>query len=42
MTSNEKPEPQKGSPLDTEGIDLDITTEVIVAFIEEGRQTYEA
>lgn len=33
-----KPRPRTDSPLDIEGIDLDITTEEILAFIEEGRR----
>ena len=36
-----RPEPQPGSPLDVEGIDLNITTSEIVQFIQEGRRVYE-
>lgn len=33
-----KPEASTGSPLDVEGIDLDVTTDEIVAFVREGRR----
>ena len=33
-----KPEAPIGSPLDVEGIDLDLTTDEIVAFVREGRR----
>lgn len=34
-----KPEPStSGSPLDVEGVDLDLTTEEILDFIREGRR----
>ncbi|MDH7485063.1 MAG: type II toxin-antitoxin system Phd/YefM family antitoxin [Anaerolineae bacterium] len=36
-----KPEQQAGSPLDVEGIDLDISTAEIVQFVQEGRRVYE-
>ena len=36
-----RPETRAGSPLDVEGIDLDITTAEIVQFIQEGRRIYE-
>jgi PAS domain-containing protein len=36
-----RPERKQGSPLDVEGIDLDITTAEIVQFIREGRKTYD-
>ncbi|MCR4407263.1 MAG: type II toxin-antitoxin system Phd/YefM family antitoxin [Anaerolineae bacterium] len=36
-----KPEAVEGSPLDVEGIDLGITTDEIVQFIQEGRRVYE-
>ena len=32
------PERPSGSPLDVEGIDLDLTTDEIVAFVREGRR----
>ena len=32
------PETRKGSPLDVEGIDLDLTKEEIIQFIHEGRK----
>jgi len=34
-----RPERKEGSPLDVEGIDLDITTDEILEFIQEGRRT---
>ena len=34
-----RPEPRTGSPLDVEGVDLDITEDEIVEFIREGRRT---
>ncbi|HEV2146878.1 MAG TPA: type II toxin-antitoxin system Phd/YefM family antitoxin [Longimicrobiaceae bacterium] len=33
-----KPEASTGSPLDVDGIDLDVTTDEIVAFVREGRR----
>ncbi|MDO8689156.1 MAG: type II toxin-antitoxin system Phd/YefM family antitoxin [Dehalococcoidia bacterium] len=33
-----RPEPNAGSPLDLEGLDLGITTDEIVAFVKEGRR----
>lgn len=33
-----KPEQSTGSPLDVEGVDLDLTTDEIVAFVREGRR----
>jgi hypothetical protein len=33
-----RPQPKANSPLDVEGIDLDITTDEIVAFVREGRE----
>ncbi len=33
-----KPEKTKGSPLDVEGIDLNLTRDEIVAFVHEGRE----
>ncbi len=33
-----RPEKTKGSPLDVDGIDLEMTAEEIVAFIAEGRR----
>lgn len=33
-----RPEPKTGSPLDVEGIDLDLTAEEIVCFVREGRR----
>lgn len=36
-----KPERAGGSPLDVEGVDLDITTNEIVAFVREGRRSAE-
>ena len=33
-----KPEVKKGSPLDVDGIDLNITTHEIIDFIHEGRR----
>lgn len=36
-----RPEPRKGSPLDVEGIDLDLTADEIVDFIHEGRRGIE-
>lgn len=35
-----KPQPTNRSPLDVEGIDLDITTQEILEFIEEGRKKF--
>lgn len=35
-----KPEASTGSPLDVEGIDLDVTTDEIVAFVREGRREF--
>jgi antitoxin Phd len=35
-----KPQPRSDSPLDVEGIDLDITTAEILKFIEEGRRSF--
>jgi prevent-host-death family protein len=35
-----KPEASIGSPLDVEGIDLDVTTDEIVAFVHEGRREF--
>jgi antitoxin Phd len=35
-----RPEETVGSPLDVEGVDLDITTAEIVACIRESRKTY--
>jgi hypothetical protein len=32
------PEQPTGSPLDVEGLDLDLTTDEIVAFVREGRR----
>jgi len=34
-----RPEPKEGSPLDVEGVDLGITTDEILDFIQEGRRT---
>jgi antitoxin (DNA-binding transcriptional repressor) of toxin-antitoxin stability system len=34
-----RPERASGSPLDVEGIDLDLTAEEIVGYIAEGRRT---
>jgi antitoxin Phd len=34
------PQPRSDSPLDVEGIDLDITTSEILKFIEEGRRSF--
>jgi hypothetical protein len=36
-----RPERKEGSPLNVEGIDLEITTAEIVQFIREGRKTYD-
>lgn len=36
-----KPEQQASSPLDVEGIDLNITTSEIVQFVQESRRAYE-
>ena len=36
-----RPEPRKGSPLDVEGVDLDLTADEIVDFIHEGRRSIE-
>ena len=33
-----RPEPKTGSPLDVEGVDLDLTAEEIVRFVQEGRR----
>lgn len=33
-----RPEPRTGSPLDVEGVDLGLTAEEIVRFIQEGRR----
>jgi antitoxin Phd len=35
-----KPQPRSDSPLDVEGIDLDITTSEILKFIEEDRRSF--
>lgn len=32
------PEVPMGSPLDVEGVDLDVTTDELVAFVREGRR----
>lgn len=32
-----RPEPKTGSPLDVEGVDLGLTAEEIVRFVQEGR-----
>ena len=37
-----RPEQRAVSPLDVEGIDLDITTAEIVQFVQEGRRAYES
>ena len=34
-----KPEPASGSPLDIEGVGLDVTTQEIIEFIRESRRT---
>jgi hypothetical protein len=34
-----KPEPEAGSPLDVKGLDLGISTDEILQFIQEGRKT---
>lgn len=34
-----RPEAKEGSPLDVEGVDLGITTDEILSFIQEGRRT---
>jgi len=36
-----KPQTRPDSPLDIEGIDLNITTSEIVAFIQEGRRAFD-
>ena len=33
-----QPEPAAGSPLDVEGVDLDVTTDEIVSLIREGHE----
>lgn len=33
-----RPVPRRGSPLDVEGIDIDLTDEEIVAFVHQGRR----
>ncbi|MBC7251986.1 MAG: type II toxin-antitoxin system Phd/YefM family antitoxin [Anaerolineae bacterium] len=35
-----RPQTRPGSPLDIEGIDLDVTASEIVAFIQEGRRAF--
>ena len=35
-----RPETRVGSPLDVEGVELDITKDEIVQFIQEGRKPY--
>lgn len=35
-----RPEPETGSPLDVEGVDIDVTSDEIVAFVREGRRDY--
>jgi hypothetical protein len=35
-----RPEAQPGSPLDVEGLNLDLTTDEIVAFVREGRRDH--
>lgn len=37
-----RPEPAAESPLDIEGIDLNISAEEIVNFVHEGRRAYDA
>lgn len=37
-----RPEVKTSSPLDVEGIDLDITSDEIVQFIHEGRRMHQA
>ncbi|MCU0574793.1 MAG: hypothetical protein MUC41_17650 [Syntrophobacteraceae bacterium] len=34
-----RPEPRKDSPLDVEGIDLKVSTDEVVRFIREGRES---
>lgn len=34
-----RPEAEEGSPLDVKGVDLGITTDEILSFIQEGRRT---
>ena len=36
-----KPQPRSGSPLDVEGVDLNVTADEIVAFIREGRRSFD-
>jgi antitoxin Phd len=35
-----RPQTPRGSPLDVEGLDLDITAAEIVAFVQEGRRAF--
>lgn len=35
-----RPKPRSDSPLDVEGIDLDITTAEILTYIQEGRRSF--
>ena len=37
-----KPQTRSDSPLNVEGIDLDVTTSEIVAFVQEGRRDFES
>ena len=36
-----RPQPRADSPLDVEGIDLEITTDEIVRLVREGRERYD-
>ena len=36
-----KPQSRSGSPLDVEGVDLNVTADEIVAFIREGRRSFD-
>ena len=36
-----KPQPRPDSPLDVDGVDLDLTAEEIVEFVREGREPQE-
>jgi antitoxin (DNA-binding transcriptional repressor) of toxin-antitoxin stability system len=37
-----KPQARPDSPLDIDGIDLNVTASEIVAFVQEGRRTFDA
>jgi hypothetical protein len=36
-----RPQTRPDSPLDVEGVDLNVTTPEVVAFVQEGRRTFD-